>query len=194
LDITIKVPSGEERVAVLGPSERNLKMLREALGIQVTAREGRVFIGGPKPAVIVARNVLEALLDAADKEPMGRQEVLDMIAAEASMIGRKRAGWSIEGAPSARSEPEVRGHPADHVHVVSLESLFAQKVVHRACQLAVTAVEESRGAVPHARANGLERQRIERVTALGERPLVEDPQRGPVLHFHRERHDGLLSR
>ena len=100
MDITIKVPSGEERVAVLGPSERNLKMLREALGIQVTAREGRVFIGGPKPAVIVARNVLEALLDAADKEPMGRQEVLDMIAAEASMIGRKRAGWSIEGAPS----------------------------------------------------------------------------------------------
>jgi phosphate starvation-inducible PhoH-like protein len=99
LEVTIKVPSGEGRVGVLGPSERNLKMLREALGVQVMAREGRVFVSGPKPGVLVARSVLNTLLDAAETEPLGRQAVLDLIAAEAASIGRQRAGWSIDGAP-----------------------------------------------------------------------------------------------
>src|SRR5436309_3458312 len=36
VDITIQVPLGAERVGVLGSAERNLKMIREALGVNIT--------------------------------------------------------------------------------------------------------------------------------------------------------------
>lgn len=88
LEITIRVPSGAERVAILGAAERNIKMLREMLGVGVAAREGRVIVSGQKPAVIAARNILESLADIAQRggEPPTRQQVLDIISQEASAL------------------------------------------------------------------------------------------------------------
>jgi len=68
-------------VAVLGSGERNLKMIREALGVNVTAREDTVRLSGPREAVQAARNVIERL----GRSPGGdRRAVLDLITDEAS--------------------------------------------------------------------------------------------------------------
>jgi phosphate starvation-inducible PhoH-like protein len=88
LEITVKVPPGAERIAVVGSAERNLKMLREALGVAISARDGRVIVSGRREAVVVARNVLEGLAEIAERraDPPSRQEVLDLISDESSAI------------------------------------------------------------------------------------------------------------
>ncbi len=53
------MPSHAERIIVLGPAERNLKLLREALGVRISSREGRIDVSGEQRAVAVARRVLE---------------------------------------------------------------------------------------------------------------------------------------
>src|SRR5881394_3810967 len=82
VEITVKVPGGAERVSVVGSAERNLKMIREGLGVGVTAREGRVHLSGNRGAVVAARRVIERLSEAAAIEPLDRQQVLDLIAEE----------------------------------------------------------------------------------------------------------------
>lgn len=83
MDITVKVPSGAERVRVFGSAERNLKLLREALGVHVTARDGNVQIKGPRPQVLAARGVLEGLSALAEHGTAAtREQVLALIADE----------------------------------------------------------------------------------------------------------------
>ena len=57
--MTIQVPLGAERLRVAEAAERNLKMIREALGVNITARDGLVHLRGERGAVAVARTVLE---------------------------------------------------------------------------------------------------------------------------------------
>jgi phosphate starvation-inducible protein PhoH and related proteins len=85
VEITVRLPGGPDRVSVLGTGDRNLKMLREALGVDVTAREGTVLVKGAADAVDTAQRVLTRL-GAAVKEhrDLSRQHVLAMIADEAS--------------------------------------------------------------------------------------------------------------
>ncbi len=81
MDITLELPIDEQRVGVTGPAERNLKIIREALGVQVTARNGHLRISGDDEPVGMAAQVLERLLDAARRnEPMSRKQVVDIIA------------------------------------------------------------------------------------------------------------------
>ena len=88
VEITIKVPQGAERVTMLGLGDRNLKMIRESLGVRITAREGVVRVTGEREAVTAARGVLEKLEVAAERnEHMSRQQVLDL-------IGRASVGGS----------------------------------------------------------------------------------------------------
>lgn len=84
MEISVRVPAGPERVGVLGAAERNLKMLREALGVNVTAREGLVQLRGDAESVAVARRVLERLGEAGAHASRSRQEVLDIITEEAA--------------------------------------------------------------------------------------------------------------
>jgi len=87
LDITIRVPDGVDRTAVFGAAERNLKLIRETLGVTVAARDGVLRIGGSREGVDSARVVIERLMEAAGRRRApGRDEVLGMIA---------RAGESI---------------------------------------------------------------------------------------------------
>src|SRR3954463_4819720 len=46
VEVSIQVPLGADRVSVLGSAERNLKMLREALGVNIVARNGSVQLRG----------------------------------------------------------------------------------------------------------------------------------------------------
>jgi phosphate starvation-inducible PhoH-like protein len=102
VEITVKVPAGAERVSVLGSAERNLKMIREGLGVGVTAREGRVHVSGSRPGVMAARRVLERLTEAASEEPLDRQQVLDLISEESGQQ-KSRKSWDSngEGMPDA---------------------------------------------------------------------------------------------
>lgn len=99
LEITIRVPEGVDRTALFGVGERNLKMIRESLGVTVAARGDVVRIGGETDGVDSARVVVERLIEAAGRRRApGRDEVLGMIA---------RAG-------ERASLQHVGGHP--HVH------------------------------------------------------------------------------
>lgn len=68
---------------MLGSAERNLKMLREALGVSITAREATVQLRGEHAPVSIARRVLERLGEGENqKTTFTRQQVLDLISAE----------------------------------------------------------------------------------------------------------------
>ena len=105
LEVTVKVPSGPDRVAVVGSSDRNLKLLRDALGVQVLARDSRVVLSGANHAVGAARRVLETLIDAAENDnPLSRQAVLDLIAEQTAEAAKARKGW--KAAPRESGEAQ----------------------------------------------------------------------------------------
>ena len=82
LEITINLPRGTERVALTGVGERNLKLIRESLGVKITARNGQLRISGESGAVSRAAQVVEQLGSAArGHRPLDRQRLLEIIAA-----------------------------------------------------------------------------------------------------------------
>ncbi|MGD9693023.1 MAG: PhoH family protein [Phycisphaerales bacterium] len=86
MNVTVRVPRGADRVAVLGAADRNLKMIREALGVNIAAREDSVHVSGDPGSVQAARLVLERLADAPPDTPLSRREVLGAIADAASRV------------------------------------------------------------------------------------------------------------
>ena len=91
-------------MTVLGLADRNLKLIREGLGVKVTARDGTVRLSGPRPAVSAAREVLHRLQQHADRpdaEQPSRQQVLELIAwATGKAAGRpSRTGADDEPLP-----------------------------------------------------------------------------------------------
>ncbi len=72
---------------MLGVSERNLKMIRETLGVEVWARDGSVQVRGDKRSVGIARHVLERLGENASREENPtREDVLNLIASESDRL------------------------------------------------------------------------------------------------------------
>ncbi len=135
MEVTVKVPSGADRVAVVGSSDRNLKLIREALGVHVTARDGRVGVSGQATGVHAARRVLDALVDAAEANaPLNRKQVLDLIAEEAASASRVRRpdgpgargarddrpvapGWSEDGDATQFDDPLGEDDWGDRLNV-----------------------------------------------------------------------------
>jgi phosphate starvation-inducible PhoH-like protein len=64
--------------------DRNLKMLREALGISVSAREGELRLDGPPRSVEAARRALERIVAAGGD--VSREDALQLIAEESSRL------------------------------------------------------------------------------------------------------------
>lgn len=123
MDVTIRVPAGADRVGVLGAGERNLKMLREALGVAVSAREGQVQVSGEPDGVEAARRVIQRLTQAADRgRQLSRREVLDLIAGE---IGASDA----ENTPIDWSGP-LRGWDG-HLNVYAGGRLVSPRTAHQ---------------------------------------------------------------
>jgi phosphate starvation-inducible protein PhoH and related proteins len=92
----VEVPLGAQRTAILGSAERNLKMIREAFGVTVSARDGLVKLSGPQEGVFAARRVLDTLGKAVSEDradsprEMTRERVLELItdvAAQTRLIG-----------------------------------------------------------------------------------------------------------
>ncbi len=87
MEITVQVPQGPERVTVLGLGDRNLKIIREGLGVQVAAREGSVRFSGPRESVTAADTVMRRLQEAAaSHKPLDRPQVLDLVSRAAAGV------------------------------------------------------------------------------------------------------------
>lgn len=81
MELTISLPPNEQRFAVVGPAERNLKIIRESLGVTIWSRDLSLRIGGDSSAVGQAVQVIEQLRShAARRRTMNRQELLNLIA------------------------------------------------------------------------------------------------------------------
>jgi len=77
----VQLPQGVERVAVTGAGERNLKIIREALGVVMTARNDQLRVTGDTDAVNQAVAVLAELATAARRDkPLSRHALLQLIA------------------------------------------------------------------------------------------------------------------
>lgn len=120
MELTITLPHGEQRLAMTGAAERNLKIIRETLGVSISARNGALRVGGETQAVGQAARVLERLAAAARKQrPMDRDQLLDAIltvSAEPAIPGPSQqdadgnASMPTEDAWPGGNEPSP--HPA----------------------------------------------------------------------------------
>ena len=59
MELTLTLPSGDRRIAMVGSGERNLKIIREALGVSIAARDTTLRISGDSRSVGQAAHVLE---------------------------------------------------------------------------------------------------------------------------------------
>ncbi len=75
-------------------------MIREALGVHISAREGKVVLSGDGERVEMARGVMEDLIHAASrKQTLTRQQVLDLISEHASAPRDEEERAASESAP-----------------------------------------------------------------------------------------------
>jgi len=80
LELTISLPHGDERLVMMGSAEQNLKILRDSLGVKISARDGTLRLSGGSRAVGEAAEVLERLSqNARHRKALTQQEVMDII-------------------------------------------------------------------------------------------------------------------
>ncbi len=109
MNVTLRVPHGVDRVGLLGAADRNLKMIREALGVNISARDDVVHLSGEPEAVHAARRVFERLGDAAGRDqPLSRREVLGLIA-DISEDARSLDELASPGVPAEADGPDWNG-------------------------------------------------------------------------------------
>jgi phosphate starvation-inducible PhoH-like protein len=96
---------------MLGLGDRNLKIIREGLGVQVAAREGSVRIKGTRESVTAADSVIRRLRDAsATHEPLDRPAVLDLVSrAAAGLLSAEPASNGAGRASQPAPSPVRRG-------------------------------------------------------------------------------------
>jgi phosphate starvation-inducible PhoH-like protein len=135
VEFSIKVPQGAERVTMLGLHDRNLKIIREALGVKVLAREGLVRVSGEADAVQAARGVLERLHAAGERqESLSRQQVVDL-------VGRAAAGELTRRGPEEQADDDegrdLDAGPAwdDHLDVYAAGKPVRAKTVNQQAYL-----------------------------------------------------------
>ncbi|MFQ5490038.1 MAG: PhoH family protein [Phycisphaerae bacterium] len=61
VELTIAIENTDRRSALFGSADRNLRLIRAALDVQVTARDSSIKLAGPAEAVRKAARVLETL-------------------------------------------------------------------------------------------------------------------------------------
>jgi len=100
LEITVRIPVVGDWLHFAGPADANLKLVREAVGVNIAARDGVVQVQGAEEPVCIAQAVLDRMVELSAK---GHQcevgEVKDLIADET-------AGQAIH-VPTA-DEEEIR--------------------------------------------------------------------------------------
>jgi phosphate starvation-inducible PhoH-like protein len=80
MEKTFKVRSDEHRRLVFGPRDKHLRMIRDAFGVRLAAREDQVHVLGPAEAVHLTQTVLEELARMADDgQVVAEREVQQII-------------------------------------------------------------------------------------------------------------------
>jgi len=108
LEVSIHVPQGAERATAFGPGDRNLKLVREALGVRTVTRDGEIRLLGERPAVLAGRDVIAQMVQAAQQgQSLSRNQVHELIGqALAAADGRDAVvGLAGLGAFTAPSGP-----------------------------------------------------------------------------------------
>lgn len=87
MELSIHVPAGPERTRVLGVGDRNLKLIREALGIRMVTRDANIRFLGDRNSVLAARDVVQALSAASDQgRVLTKQDVHELIGQALSAV------------------------------------------------------------------------------------------------------------
>lgn len=111
MDVTIRIPVLGDWVGVAGEADRNLKLIREALGVSIAARDGVVQLSGPESGVAAARRVIETLSRQGNGDTLlDRQGVLELISdvtTRQTMAGPSPAGARGNGRISWDGEMDV---------------------------------------------------------------------------------------
>lgn len=84
MELTIEFPIGPDPVRVLGVHDRNVRLLREGLGVSVTPKGGIVRISGQEQGVRAAERFLRAILRRGGRA--STSDVLQMLAEAASGV------------------------------------------------------------------------------------------------------------
>jgi phosphate starvation-inducible PhoH-like protein len=115
LELTIRLPQGDARLAVTGAGEQNLKIIRESLGVSIVARNGALRLSGEDEPVGQAAHVLRQLGDAAEAErPVSRPELLEMVAtAHTQSPAEPAVQQADEAARRVQGEAPRPGEPLD---------------------------------------------------------------------------------
>ena len=95
MESTISVVSSKALLTLFGTCDQHLRRVRNALGVSITARDDRIHIIGPEPAVASATEVLEQLQACATRQ--GELSSDD--------VSRVLAGVQNGEAPAAESPP-----------------------------------------------------------------------------------------
>lgn len=112
MEKTFSLPAGDARLATTGPAERNLKLIREALGVAVSARDDTLRIVGEPQAVGQAAEVVERLQEAARAgRTLGKAQLLEALSSAslreftpaAEILGE--TGTAHRDAPDAAPAP-----------------------------------------------------------------------------------------
>ena len=102
LSITLEDP--QKRNVLFGPADRHLKMVRQAMGVQIFAREGQVRISGEARNVSKAATVLEALQRAARRnQNITAEMVTEAIQSAADKEPASSAGSGLDVYVSGQS-------------------------------------------------------------------------------------------
>lgn len=100
MEITVRIPVAGDWVRFAGPADSNLKLVREAVGVTIAARDGVVQLAGQEEPVCIAKAVIDRMVELSAR---GHQcqpgEVHDLIADET-------AGQAIHTGPL--DDPELR--------------------------------------------------------------------------------------
>ena len=85
MELSITLDSPDKQAVLFGPADRHLKMVREALGVQVFARAGQIRLTGSAKSVSRAAAVFERLQRALRRDqPVTADTVVEAISAAAS--------------------------------------------------------------------------------------------------------------
>lgn len=100
MEVKIQVASQEEAMAIFGPGDRNLKLLRDSLQVQVTARNGIVRLAGKPVAVEAAAAILNEMISVYQRDASLPERYLE------EALARHRT--TLESSPVAsREDAEV---------------------------------------------------------------------------------------
>lgn len=108
LSITLEQP--EKRLALFGPADRNLRMVREALGVGMVARDDELRLTGETDAVGRAARVLEQMqARLRRREHLSPEDVGDAIRVVQEIDGRADESSVEVFARGARVKPKTEG-------------------------------------------------------------------------------------